>query len=152
LYNRRGFFALAEHQLRVAARENSNLILVYLDLNNMKSINDEFGHKEGDRALTDTANILRKSFRESDVLGRLGGDEFAILLMEPSDLDIEQIIYEHIQQNLKSHNEQNGRQYLLSVSTGIAHYDPANPCTLDDLLTTADKMMYREKGHLEPEG
>jgi diguanylate cyclase (GGDEF)-like protein len=152
LNNRRGFFALAEHQLRVAARENRKLILIYLDLNNMKSINDKFGHKEGDRALVDTANILRKSFRESDILGRLGGDEFAILLTEPSEQDIEQIICEHIQQNLKSHNEQNGRPYLLSVSVGIAHYYPANPCTLDDLLTAADKLMYREKVHLKPEG
>jgi diguanylate cyclase (GGDEF)-like protein/PAS domain S-box-containing protein len=148
LYNRRGFIALAEHQLRVADREKKNLILVYLDLDNMKRINDQFGHKEGDRALADTANILRKSFRESDVLGRLGGDEFAILLTKPSEGDIEQIICDHIQQNLKSHNEQNGRPYLLSVSVGIAYYNPVNPRTLDDLLTTADKMMYREKGHL----
>jgi len=152
LYNRRGFIALAEHQLRVADREKKNLILIYLDLNDMKRINDKFGHKEGDRALADTANILRKSFRESDVLGRLGGDEFAVLLTEPSERDIKQIICEHIQQNLKSHNEQNGRSYLLSVSVGIAHYNPAKPCTLDELLTTADKLMYREKGHLKLEG
>jgi len=152
LYNRRGFIALAEHQLRVADREKKNLILVYLDLDDMKRINDQFGHKEGDRALADTANILRQSFRESDVLGRLGGDEFAILLAESSEGDIEQIICEHIQQNLKSHNEQNVRPYLLSVSVGIARYNPENPCTLDDLLTAADKLMYREKGHLKPEG
>jgi diguanylate cyclase (GGDEF)-like protein/PAS domain S-box-containing protein len=151
LYNRRGFIALAEHQLRVADRERKNLILVYLDLDDMKRINDQFGHKEGDRALADIANILRKSFRESDVLGRLGGDEFAILLTEPSEQDIEQVISEHIQQNLRSHNEQNGRPYLLSVSIGVSRYNPANPCTLDDLLTSADKIMYREKGYIEPE-
>lgn len=151
LYNRRGFITLAEHQLRVADREKRNLILIYVDLNDMKGINDKFGHKEGDRALADTANILRKSFRESDVLGRLGGDEFAILLTEPSERDIEQIICEHIQQNLKSHNEQSGRPYLLSVSVGISHYNPTNPCTLDDLLTTADKQMYIKKGRLKTE-
>jgi len=151
LYNRRGFIALAEHQLRVADRERKNLILVYLDLDDMKRINDQFGHKEGDRALADIANILRKSFRESDVLGRLGGDEFAILLTEPSEQDIEHVICEHIHQNLSSHNEQNGRPYLLSVSVGVSRYSPANPCTLDDLLTSADKMMYREKGYIEPE-
>lgn len=151
LYNRRGFITLAEHQLRVADREKRNLILIYVDLNDMKGINDRFGHKEGDRALADTANILRKSFRESDVLGRLGGDEFAILLTEPSERDIEQIICEHIQQNLKSHNEQSGRPYLLSVSVGISHYNPTNPCTLDDLLTTADKQMYIKKGRLKTE-
>lgn len=152
LYNRRGFFALAEHQLHVADREKRNLILIYLDLNDMKRINDKFGHKEGDRALADTANLLRRSFRESDILGRMGGDEFAVLLTEPSDQDIEQLICRHIQQNLKGHNEQNSRPYLLSVSVGIARYNPEKPCTLDELLTTADKLMYREKRHLKLEG
>lgn len=152
LYNRRGFITLAEHRMRVADREKRSLALIYVDFNNLKRINDKFGHEEGDRALADTANLLKKTFRESDVLGRLGGDEFAILLTEPSGQDIEQIIYENIQQNLKSHNEQSGRPYLLSVSVGIAHYNPANPCTLNDLLTTADKLMYRKKRQLKPEG
>jgi diguanylate cyclase (GGDEF)-like protein/PAS domain S-box-containing protein len=152
LYNRRGFMTLAEHQLRVADREKRNLILVYVDLNDMKRINDKFGHEEGDRALADTANLLRKSFRESDILGRLGGDEFAVLLTQPSERDIKQVICEHIQENLKSLNKQGGRHYLLSVSVGIAHYDPAKPSTLSDLLTTADKLMYREKGRHKREG
>lgn len=152
LYNRRGFITLAEHQLRVADREKRSLALIYVDFDNLKRINDKFGHEEGDRALADTANLLKKSFRESDVLGRLGGDEFAMLLTEPSEQDIEQIISENIQQNLKSHNEQSSRPYLLSVSVGIAHYNPANPCTLNDLLKTADKLMYRKKRQLKPEG
>ena len=152
LYNERGFIALAEHQLRVSDREKRNLVLIYIDLNNMKIINDNFGHEEGDRALIDTANILRKSFRGSDVLGRLGGDEFAVLLTEPSEQDIEQIICEHIQQNFNSHNEQGGRPYMLSTSVGIAHYNPSDHCTLSDLLTAADKLMYMKKEQLKREG
>jgi diguanylate cyclase (GGDEF)-like protein/PAS domain S-box-containing protein len=152
LYNRRGFITLAEHQLRVADREKRNLILVYVDLNDMKKINDKFGHEEGDRALADTANLLRKSFRESDIVGRLGGDEFAVLLTQPSERDIKRVIKEHIQENLKSLNEQGGRPYHLSVSVGIAHYDPAKPCTLSDILTAADKLMYREKESRKHEG
>lgn len=145
LYNRRGFITLAEHQLRVADRENKNLVLVYVDLNDMKGINDRFGHIEGDRALADMARLLRDTFRESDILGRLGGDEFAVLLTEPSEQDIEQIINAHLQENLKSHNEQSGRPYTLSVSVGMATYHPANACTLDDLLSAADKLMYLKK-------
>jgi len=149
LYNRRGFITLAEHQLRVADREKKNLVLVYVDLNDMKGINDRFGHKEGDRALADTAKLLRDTFRESDVLGRLGGDEFAVLLPEPSERDIEQIICEHLYQNLKSHNEKGGRPYLISVSVGMTTYNPAKTSTLDDLLSAADKLMYIKKGQLK---
>lgn len=145
LYNRRGFITLAEHQLRVADRENKNLVLVYVDLNDMKGINDRFGHKEGDRALVDTASLLRDTFRESDILGRLGGDEFAVLLTEPSERDMEQIIGGHLQENLKSHNEQSGRPYTLSVSVGMTTYHPATACTLDDLLSAADRLMYLKK-------
>lgn len=145
LYNRRGFLTLAEHQLHVADREKKGLMLVYVDLNDMKGINDRFGHKEGDRALTDTADLLRKTFREADILGRLGGDEFAVLLTEPSDRDIDKIIYEHIQDNLEEHNEQKDRPYKLSISVGMTAYDPANACSLDDLLSTADRLMYGKK-------
>ena len=151
LYNRRGFITLTEHKLREADRENRKLILIFVDLDDMKKINDNFGHEEGDRALADTASILKRSFRESDVLGRLGGDEFAVLLTKPSEGDIEQIICEHIQQNLKRHNEQSGRPYQLSISIGITHYNPADPCTINELLTAADKQMYIKKRQLKIE-
>lgn len=145
LYNRRGFITFAEHQIHVADREKRRLALIFLDLNDLKAINDTFGHEEGDRALADTADILRKSFRESDVKGRIGGDEFALLLLEPPETDIEQLLCEHLQQNLNIHNELSGRPYPLSVSIGVAHYDPATPCLLSDLLTAADDQMYKHK-------
>ncbi len=145
LFNRRGFLTLAEQQLHVAERNNRNMLLLFLDLNNMKGINDEFGHKEGDQALIDTAAILRKTFRESDIIARMGGDEFAVLLTEPSTRDIEGIILEHVRDNLNSHNEKEGRAYGLSFSMGLASYDPERSCSLGELLMRADAMMYEDK-------
>ncbi len=121
------------------------MVLLFLDLNNMKGINDRFGHKEGDQALIDTAELLRKTFRESDIIGRMGGDEFAVMLTEPSQRDIQDIIFDHVRKNLKAHNELGLRPYELSFSMGMADYDPGNPSSIGDLLTKADKMMYEEK-------
>jgi len=145
LFNRRGFFRLAEQQLNLAERKNRSMMLLYLDMNNMKEINDRCGHKEGDRALIDTANLLRKTFRESDIIARMGGDEFAVLLTEPPGPDIVPIICDHIRHNLKNHNERGGREYRLSLSLGIAYYDPQLPCSIVDLLSTADMRMYKGK-------
>src|SRR5690349_13522502 len=75
LYNRRGFLALAEQHLRMIQRKGAAL-LIYLDLDDLKLINDSYGHLEGNRALIVTANVLRACFRQSDILARMGGDEF----------------------------------------------------------------------------
>ena len=145
LLNRRGFLAAAEHQLHVADRENRLMALLYLDLNGLKEINDRFSHKAGDAALRDTADVLRKTFRESDILARVGGDEFAALLVEPSATDIEQIVTEHVQRNVAVHNAHSSSPYQLSLSLGIAYYDPQQRCSLDDLMMKADSLMYRQK-------
>ncbi len=145
LLNRRGFFALAEQQLRAAGRNRKGLLLLYLDIDNMKEINDRFSHKEGDQALMDTAALLKSTFRESDIIGRMGGDEFAVLLTDPSGPGIERVICGHVQGQLRHHNAQGGRPYPLSLSMGTAYYDPERPCDIADLLTASDAMMYREK-------
>ncbi len=145
LFNRRGFFKLAEQQLNLAERKNRSMLLLYLDMNNMKEINDRCGHKEGDRALIDTANLLRKTFRESDIVARMGGDEFAVLLTEPPGPDIIPVICDHIRLNLRDHNNLGGREYRLSLSLGAAYYDPLLPCSIVDLLSIADMRMYKGK-------
>jgi PAS domain S-box-containing protein len=79
LYNRRGFMTLAEQQLKVAKRERVSVVLLFIDVDGMKAANDHLGHQEGDALLIAAARVLRKSFREADLVGRLGGDEFAVL-------------------------------------------------------------------------
>jgi two-component system, cell cycle response regulator len=79
LYNRRGFLDLGGKQLKTAERLGKSVLLVFADLDGLKEINDQLGHLDGDAALKDIADVLRESFRGSDIIARLGGDEFAIL-------------------------------------------------------------------------
>jgi len=146
LLNRRGFYTLAKQQCKIADRNKRRMSLLYADLDNLKVINDELGHNEGDLAITEFATILRKTFRESDIIGRIGGDEFAVLLTDISTPSSEKIIIGHILDNLNIRNDKIAdRSYQLSVSIGIAEYDPAYRCNLDELLALADKQMYEEK-------
>jgi diguanylate cyclase (GGDEF)-like protein/PAS domain S-box-containing protein len=145
LFNRRGFITLAGQQCKLADRSKSDICLLYLDLNGLKTINDELGHKAGDKALIDTANILKNTFREADIIGRIGGDEFAVLLSDSSIPGTENIIVSHLESNINKFNKRKNQKYKLSVSAGVAHFEPGNKCTIDNLLTRADKLMYEDK-------
>lgn len=147
LYNRRGFLALAEQQTRVAMRDEKPIILISADLDGLKGINDTFGHKEGDAAITETAHILRDCFRKSDVIARIGGDEFAILLTGgEANFDRTQL-QERLQKVVESHNKKINRMYSISVSAGFAYLHQDGNETLVELLQQADMMMYEQKRH-----
>ena len=87
LYNRRGLFALGEHTMRSARRRARRLGIIYVDVDSLKTINDRFGHAQGDEALRMVADVIRASIRESDVVGRIGGDEFVILAEDDTGVD-----------------------------------------------------------------
>ena len=143
LYNRRGFMTLAEQHLKIANRMNSKIFMLYTDLDDLKGINDTFGHQEGDVALKETARILRETFRESDIVSRIGGDEFVVMPIGNSGKDAESLI-SRLQNNLNQYNEKNSK-YVLSLSVGITSYDPSSPVTLEELLSQGDKLMYGQK-------
>ena len=144
LYNRRGFSILAEQQLKMAHREKRKLLLLFADLDGMKRINDTFGHEEGDRALVEAADVLRETFRESDVIARFGGDEFVVLAIETNGAPAEALTH-RLQENLEARNAGEGRLYDLSLSVGLAHYNPEQPCSIDELVARADRAMYERK-------
>ena len=144
LHNRRGFFALARQQMKLAKRTGKSMILFFMDLDKMKWINDTLGHQEGDRALTDVGAVLSETFRELDIIGRMGGDEFAVLVLDAQDESGEKLLARLIA-NLERRNSAGGRRYALSLSVGSAHYDPVNPSSLDDLIALADERMYAKK-------
>lgn len=143
LYNRRGFLTLAVQQLKMANRFSGEVCLLYIDLDNLKLINDKFGHKEGDAALIETATILRKTFRESDIIARIGGDEFSVLAVGTTDSCDD--LATRLQENLKNTNISTKREYTLSLSVGTAHCDSKNPVSIEELLIQADMSMYEEK-------
>jgi diguanylate cyclase (GGDEF)-like protein len=143
LFNRRGFFAAATQQLKLAQRDGQNLLLLFCDVNNLKKINDTYGHHEGDLALIRTADALEKSLRGSDILSRLGGDEFVALVSERSD-QTQETILRRLEKNLKKSSAGEAR-YDLSVCVGAARFDPKRAVTLGELMVQADKAMYEKK-------
>ncbi len=144
LYNRRGLFTLAEHLLEMANRAKRGLFMLYGDLDNLKMINDTFGHQEGDNALISIAGILKETYRHSDIVARIGGDEFVVFPVGFAG-DNAGVIAARLQRSLEKYNSRMNRSYNLSFSSGIAFYDPANPCSVDELLLQGDKLMYEEK-------
>ncbi len=145
LLNRRGFMTLAEKQISLSSRIEDELFLLYADVDNMKWINDNLGHKIGDQALADTANAMRETFRKSDILCRLGGDEFAVLLRCDPKEECEKTIIKRFEENLQKAARQFGNVYDLQISTGIVKYSCKEPCSVEDLLAKADKLMYENK-------
>ncbi len=144
LYNRRGFLALADQYLKIVNRMKNKVSILYADLDDLKTINDVFGHKEGDRAIIEAAGILRETFRESDVTARIGGDEFVVMPAVISNASLETVLA-RLHNNISLVNAQAGRSYQISISYGIALYDPEEPCTIGELLDRGDKMMYEHK-------
>ncbi len=143
LYNRRRFFVLIEQYLKVAIRTKKRLLLLFIDMDDLKWINDHYGHNEGDQALIDLAEILKKTFRESDIIARIGGDEFGVLVESTDEQD--EIIIDRLYENLKGYNAKESRRYTLSISMGTAHFDPEYPIAIDELLSKADALMYAQK-------
>ncbi len=149
LYNRRGFQTLARQHMKMADRMRKRVSHIFVDLDGLKEINDSLGHREGDLALIETADLLRETFRESDIIARIGGDEFVVLALETVGLAQEHWVT-RLQENLTRRNERPDRRYRLSLSMGIAYYDPDFPCPLDDLLDRADALMYEQKRTKRP--
>jgi diguanylate cyclase (GGDEF)-like protein len=144
LYNRRGFFTLARQHEKLANRLRRRMLHIFLDLDGLKQVNDTFGHREGDLALVETAEVLRQTFRESDVVARIGGDEFAVLALETSRAS-GLLWEERLAENLAAANGRRARGYSLRMSMGISMYDPRHPVLIDDLMAQADSAMYEAK-------
>ncbi|MFC1922029.1 GGDEF domain-containing protein [Chloroflexota bacterium] len=143
LLNRRGFLSMAQQQLKIAQREDWELVLLFADLDSLKNINDNFGHTEGDRALKSIAAVLKKTFRTSDLIARLGGDEFIVLALNAPAAGVQKM-KTRLKSNLDRHNSQN-RYYQLSLSIGIAQFDPSHETSLESMIVEADKALYDNK-------
>jgi diguanylate cyclase (GGDEF)-like protein len=144
LHNHRGFFTIAEHHLKIARRSNQSSLLIYADLDGLKQINDTYGHNEGSQAITKAAGILRRTFRDSDLIARLGGDEFVILVADASMSNIESIT-RRLCENFRINNEQGNHRYKLSLSLGTVCIDVHTNSTIEELIAAADEAMYEHK-------
>ena len=145
LQNRRGFLRSAEVQLKVARRRETPLVLLFIDVDGLKAVNDSHGHAAGDLLLVDTADLLSATFRESDVVARVGGDEFCVLLT--SDASEAWLAVRRLLVAMEEHHEQAAgeRPFRLSLSIGSATFEPENPRTIEQLMKQADDAMYANK-------
>jgi len=144
LYNRRGFFALAKQQLSSARREGRHASLVYIDMDGLKRLNDTHGHEIGSRVIQEVGDILRETFRSSDLIARIGGDEFVVFETSNDQID-EGTDVQRLQDNVTRHNAQQVRDYEISLSIGVASMDSDSSMTLEELLKNGDKTMYQQK-------
>ena len=145
LYNRRGFLALGEKTLRLARRMGMTVVCLFADLDGFKSVNDTLGHDEGDKVLQETAQALRETFRDSDIIGRVGGDEFAVLMLHDGKEEELENIPGRLDDVLHRYSEASERPYRLSMSLGLHCLQPADSLSLMELMSAADRKMYECK-------
>ncbi len=152
LFNRRGFEAIGAQQLKTAEHSVKGSYLFYFDMNDFKAINDSWGHAAGDEALIKMADVLRQTFRESDVIARLGGDEFVALALNCGD--VAAAVMTRLHREIAAENircADSGKGYQLATAVGMARFNPTNPRSLAALLAAADRELYQNKkiGELE---
>ncbi|MHB8988175.1 MAG: GGDEF domain-containing response regulator [Desulfobulbia bacterium] len=145
LFNRRGFMTLADKLIKISVRDKTDLLLIFIDFDNLKWINDSLGHSVGDQALIEAATLLGDTFRLADIVARLGGDEFVILCTDNSALGNQETILNRLSENIDKANRLATRQYRLSLSVGVGRYEHQAPCSIDELLNRADHAMYKNK-------
>jgi len=143
-YNRGYGLELLQRQLKLSKRDKSPLLLAYCDLDNLKDINDEFGHDEGDRAMVQVVKLFKPILREVDIITRMGGDEFLLIFLDSSLNEIP-IIRKRLNKELARLNQISKKPYKIEFSTGFSNYDPANPQPMNELIRIADENMYKEK-------
>ncbi|MBI2095334.1 MAG: response regulator [Candidatus Omnitrophica bacterium] len=144
LYNRRGFLALGEQQIKLARRSGAGFLIFFVDLDNFKQINDTYGHTEGDRLLAEFAKILKGVFRGSDIVARIGGDEFVALAIRAHEA-VAGALLDRLTDRLRDARALHNPLSRLSVSMGAQKFDPGHPASLDELLSRADRQMYVSK-------
>jgi diguanylate cyclase (GGDEF)-like protein/PAS domain S-box-containing protein len=148
LLNRRGFLVNGSRVLHDAVRQGKGAAVFYLDIDGLKSINDQYGHNAGSGLIVAAADTLKNSFRAADLLARIGGDEFVALVIVPPD-DVATIT-KRLKWHLNKFNTGAGRPYRLAMSVGVARFGESGHNSLEALIAAADEAMYRQKR--QPDG
>ena len=144
LYNLHTFMSMTEQQIKSAHREKKSMLIIYAGVDGMEAINEIQGRESGDGVLVDVANILRKTFREADILARSGGDEFVISTLVSSK-DHNKLITDRLHASIDEYNAGKEDDIILSISFGGAFYDPEQPVSINEVLSQADENMHEIK-------
>jgi len=139
--NSRSFYKAAEYEIRRQHRYKHPLIVVYLDIDDFKRVNDHFGHATGDTLLRAVATVIKNNIRAVDIVARIAGDEFIILLPETTNQSAS-VVIEKLRKKLLDAMQRN--QWYVTFSFGVVTYtDP--PQSVDTMIQEADELMYAAK-------
>ncbi|NDI78884.1 GGDEF domain-containing protein [Psychrilyobacter sp. BL5] len=143
-YNRRMGLKMLKNYFILSKRHKNNLSVCYVDIDELKCVNDSFGHVEGDELIRNISEMLRSSVRKSDIVSRMGGDEFLIIFPECGIEGAEKVM-RRLGEKMRVYNEVSQKYYRASVSFGISGFSSCDARTLEDLLVEADNRMYAMK-------
>ncbi len=142
--NRGSGLKFIEEQLELCKKQKKNMTICYIDVNDLKVINDMLGHKEGDFLIKTVICTIKNTIRETDVISRLGGDEF-VIVFPGCTMDYSEKVMNRISGELKQLKPFSNKDYTISISYGFSHYDGEMEITVDGLLDMADRQMYQNK-------
>jgi len=144
LHNKKAFFLLAQHQKDMAKRKELSMLIIMLDINNISLIKEKYGDSEVNAALVTTANILKKTFRSTDVIGKLEDNTFGILSLEVANKG-EKIIFSRLKKNLEIHNKKSFKTYRIDFNVGFIMYDSNYAGTFQESIKVASFRLNENK-------
>ena len=144
ILNRKAGLDFVHRQIKFCDRHGCSFTVCYIDIDNLKLVNDSFGHKEGDKIITTLVNLLKRALRESDAISRLGGDEILLILQETT-LEGSEAVLKRIRDLVDARNARNSKPYSIEFSYGLSEYTLGSKLTAEELVDKADKNMYQMK-------
>jgi diguanylate cyclase (GGDEF)-like protein len=144
LYNRRRGICLIKEQMEQAADNEDTVLIAFIDIDNLKIINDKYGHIEGDILLASAARIISDSFSRKDIICRYGGDEFLVALPGASKKNI-QVIKKRLDTAISNYNAHSFKRYAISLSIGFSEFNNKEYMNVEELIQEADENMYHNK-------
>jgi diguanylate cyclase (GGDEF)-like protein/PAS domain S-box-containing protein len=148
LYNRRMATEMIEKQINLSKRNRTFLSVCFIDINDLKTANDKYGHAEGDFLIKSVASILLECTRDSDYIFRMGGDEFVILLPGCDDCSND-IIWKRFENAVNLKNSEINKPYKISLSYGFTSMDHTKKINAEELISLSDKKMYEYKRRIK---
>ncbi len=146
IYNRRIAMTILEEKIKISNRKGEPLSICFVDVNELKQVNDTLGHQIGDDLLRTVAKIIKGSIRESDVVCRMGGDEF-LIIFPACTLANAELNWQNVKESFDRMNSFGEKAYKINVSHGCAQYSYQS--SSDEFIAVADKKMYLEKKEMK---
>ena len=144
IFNRAGFFKFSSAIVKEAQERGKPLFVLFLDLDGLKKVNDQYGHDEGDAYIKAMANVLNQVRKHGELLMRYGGDEFVILSKGYTDADAKNYISQ-IQTGIENYNANSNHEYTLEASMGYTIVEPVPDLDIEEIIEAADQEMYKMK-------